>query len=333
MSSLVWDSTGQVNLYLQSIITKPNWLLPFSIVGDELFYLILIPFVFFVVDKRAGLLLLFALLLTSSCNSMIKLWFQQPRPYWITGIHVGAFEDSYGLPSGHSQNAVVIWGLLTSFLIKTGRSNRKLIIGTVILVFLISLSRLVVGVHFLQDVLAGWSIGLVLLFLLIKYESTVADFYNIQTGFGKFFLMATISILTIELGALSIPDTATADATTWFETARQNLVASGISFKELQPHQLKPFLTTAGCLMGAYFAMQMPEPNYRLPILLRNRILLLIPGLALIAGVYFILHAIFPSSGIEGAILRVLRYGLVVFSGLYIYPYLVSLAQKRNSIE
>ncbi|MBW7858969.1 MAG: phosphatase PAP2 family protein [Leptonema sp. (in: Bacteria)] len=330
MSSLVWDSTGQVNLYLQSIISNPNWLLPFSIVGDELFYLVLIPFVFFVVDKRAGVALLFALLLTSSFNSMVKLWFQQPRPYWVTDIHVGAFEDSYSLPSGHAQNAVVIWGFLTSFLIQSGRANRKIIIGTIILIFLITLSRLVVGVHFLQDVLAGWLIGLILLFLLIRYESTVANFYNNQTAFGKFFIMAAISVLTIEIGALSMPNTAAVGATAWFETARQNLVASGVSFKELQPHQINPFLTTAGCLMGAYFAMQLPEPMYRTPQLFRNRVLLLIPGLVLIGAVYFVLHAIFPSAGIEGAILRMLRYALVVFSGLYIYPYLVGLIQKRN---
>jgi membrane-associated phospholipid phosphatase len=63
-------------------------------------------------------------------------------------------EPSFGLPSGHAQNSVAIWGILAySF-----KKNWLWSIA-VILMFLIGVSRLVLGLHFPQDTLLGWMDG------------------------------------------------------------------------------------------------------------------------------------------------------------------------------
>ena len=58
---------------------------------------------------RAGLGLMFSL----STNAILKLAFHAPRPYWIDArVQPFSSEHSFGIPSGHSQNSVVLWSLI-----------------------------------------------------------------------------------------------------------------------------------------------------------------------------------------------------------------------------
>lgn len=61
--------------------------------------------------------------------------------------------DGYGFPSGHATMAVLVWGGL-AWAVRVGRRRHRVAIaGTV--VALVALSRLVIGVHYAVDVLAG----------------------------------------------------------------------------------------------------------------------------------------------------------------------------------
>jgi undecaprenyl-diphosphatase len=64
-------------------------------------------------------------------------------------------------PSGHALSSMIVYGaLLLVFLPIVGARRRKLFIGVIAaIVFLIGLSRIALGVHFLSDVLAGWLLG------------------------------------------------------------------------------------------------------------------------------------------------------------------------------
>jgi hypothetical protein len=62
--------------------------------------------------------------------------------------------DVYGLPSGHAQSAMSFWPGLAMML-----KTRRPWIAAVILVLLVSLSRVYLGVHFISDVIAGWILG------------------------------------------------------------------------------------------------------------------------------------------------------------------------------
>ena len=72
-------------------------------------------------------------------------------------------ETGYSFPSGHSFISVVIYGLVAYFLMHlTNRKSVRTIIVTwaVVLIVLVSLSRVYVGVHYPTDVLAGWATGI-----------------------------------------------------------------------------------------------------------------------------------------------------------------------------
>ena len=70
-----------------------------------------------------------------------------------------AFGNSF--PSGHSLGSLVCWGaLLVVFLpFVPLEHRRKTVIGTGVLVVAVGASRLVLGVHFLSDVLGGYVLG------------------------------------------------------------------------------------------------------------------------------------------------------------------------------
>ncbi|MBC8402573.1 MAG: phosphatase PAP2 family protein [Candidatus Marinimicrobia bacterium] len=139
-----------------------DWLLmtmkAITFLGNEEFYLLILPILVWCWRKRDVLPLAIILLLSFWLNYEFKEFFQLPRPAG-TGLIVA---EHYGFPSGHAQGAIVLWGYLAWAL---GNSNRKAVYGWfALLIFFIGLSRIYLGVHFPGDVIGGWTIGFVFLF-------------------------------------------------------------------------------------------------------------------------------------------------------------------------
>jgi membrane-associated phospholipid phosphatase len=156
-----------VNLFLQSLGTWSFGIMKaISFLGQEEFFLILMPFLYWCVDSRLGLRVGLMLLLSNGVNGFFKIAFAGPRPYWFDADVQGVIgESSFGLPSGHAQIAASVWGYLASLLRK-----KWFTILALVIIFLVGLSRLFLGVHFLRDVLVGWLIGALMVFLFVKLE-------------------------------------------------------------------------------------------------------------------------------------------------------------------
>ena len=69
--------------------------------------------------------------------------------------------QGYSFPSGHSMNAVCLYGSIARELRK-----KKFVIIAIVLCLLVGFSRVALGVHYPTDVLVGWLCGLILLFSL-----------------------------------------------------------------------------------------------------------------------------------------------------------------------
>lgn len=92
----------------------------------------------------------------------LKTWFQVDRPYMIdTNIVAYDEEDGFGLPSGHAAMSVIILGWIAMRHPRT----RTIVWGSIALIILISLSRLYLGVHYPSQVVAGWLVGVLVLYL------------------------------------------------------------------------------------------------------------------------------------------------------------------------
>lgn len=133
-----------------------------TFMGEEEFFLVLLPLIFWCVDFAAGARLGVVFLLSAYVNVGLKDIFQHPRPFDLDPTVKLHEVGGYGLPSGHSQSAVVVWGTIALEFRK-----RWLWIVAVVLMVLIGFSRIYLGVHFPTDVLGGWAVGAIVLALYL----------------------------------------------------------------------------------------------------------------------------------------------------------------------
>ena len=141
----------------------------FTQLGNEMFYILVIPFLFWCVNKRIATVVGIAFLFSAAINDIAKFLFIRPRPNpenLAAGIaelnRIYAPVHSPGFPSGHAQSAVVFWGTLAYVL-----KHRWFTIFSLFLIIAISYSRLYLGVHFLGDVAGGIILGTVIFLCVI----------------------------------------------------------------------------------------------------------------------------------------------------------------------
>lgn len=96
--------------------------------------------------------------------------------------------DEYGFPSGHTFAAVVVYGGLLSAFDRT--RDRALVVGVTTLVVLVALSRVVLGVHYLGDVIAGLALGVAFLVALERLTDGQP-----RTGFAVALVVAVPAIV------------------------------------------------------------------------------------------------------------------------------------------
>ena len=155
----------EVVLWFQQF--SPALDLPFQILtslGDKEFFLLLMPVVYWCIGRQTGARLFMLLLISAYLNESAKLLADQPRPFsYDPRVIKFVHEDSGGFPSGHTQSAVVVWGYLAWCFKKP---LLWLLAGFLILA--IPLSRIYLGAHFPSDLLGGYVIGALVLFLFIR---------------------------------------------------------------------------------------------------------------------------------------------------------------------
>jgi membrane-associated phospholipid phosphatase len=142
-----------------------------TLLGDELFYLLLFPFLLWCVDFYLGIRVGIIFLLSVYVNSGAKEIFQQPRPFDLLPEIQKVHASGYGFPSGHAQSSLVVWGSIAYWKKQIWIRNLS-----VLLILLIGFSRIYLGVHFPTDILGGWLFGGLILglsyfiFLKIKLD-------------------------------------------------------------------------------------------------------------------------------------------------------------------
>ena len=160
--------------------------------------------------ERAAMLV--ALLVTAIALTVsLKAAFGLPRPVGagvapesalvpagLRGVYQSmATGDGYGFPSGHATVATLVWGGL-AWAVRVGtRTQRVAVAGSVIGV--VALSRLVLGVHFAVDVLAGALVAGAVLWVAVS---------QLRTPVRVFALAAAVALgglavagLTRDIGA------------------------------------------------------------------------------------------------------------------------------------
>ena len=274
----------------------------FTFLGRIEFYLLIVPLIYWTIDRRLGMRALLALIFTDVLGTAFKLLFHQPRPYWIGGVKQMADETSYGIPSTHASDSLAVGGYL-AYRVK---KNWFWVLMLIVL-FLIGLSRLYLGAHFPHDVLFGWLIGGLVLWAFMKLADRTAAWarslrlsMQIATGFG-------ISIVIILTGWLiRFIISGTTDPVSWSSFSTEARV-------------LSPFFTLSGALFGSIsgYALMRQYTRFQTSGTLGIRALRYLVGMFGVVLIYFGLDVIFSllaaDETILGYVLRFIRYGAATF--------------------
>jgi membrane-associated phospholipid phosphatase len=303
---MIWQVGVAITLFFQAL---GSWLLlpmkAVSFLGQEEFFLMMLPAIFWCVDAGAGLRLGMMLVLTNGLNIWLKFAFQAPRPYWFdTRVIALANEPTFGMPSGHAQNAVALWGL-TAWLMR----KRWLWVVAGVVMLLTGLSRIYLGVHFADQVLLGWLVGAVLLWAFNRLEAPLAR--RLQgVPLGKLMLLVLLSSLVIILGSMLLALGARVLPADW--AANAAMAAPG---SEFTPFSFNDTFTIAGVWLGmgcgaAYQWRRFGPPFAGGPW--QQRALRYALGMVGLLVIYLGLGALFPRTpDLVGFFLRYLRYALL----------------------
>lgn len=134
--------------------------------GSEEAYMALLTTIYLCVGHRFGFHLFIMFLTSAYSNAQLKVVFSTPRPYalypdQLSPLYTGSGEG-WAFPSGHAQNAAVVWGIVSIRL-----RSRRVRAAILALVALIAFSRLYVQVHWPLDVGGGLLIGFVLVIVYL----------------------------------------------------------------------------------------------------------------------------------------------------------------------
>ena len=280
-----------------------------SALGSEEFYLVFLPAFYWSIDKRLGRQLGYFFLLSGLLNNILKNVFRQPRPFWLDPSIQGGEAEGYGLPSGHVQNATVVFLLLAAHL-----RRGWVWVAVFLYIALMGLSRLYLGVHFLQDLAVGFAVGLMIFGAFLVWQQRFFERYSKQILGRRLLLMVLIPtvLAAIYVGALLLIGPPDLDVP-W---------ASFIPAAELNGHE-DVVSTVAGLLgFGIGTLLESSRVRFRADGPIWQRVARYVFGIVVAVAIWAGLRAVFPAEPEWLALpLRFVRYLLLLLWVTYFAPW------------
>lgn len=285
---------GQIELGwgLQLILWFQSWRTPlvestallFHYAGSEEFMLVVVPMIYWCIDEGFGRRLTLFFALNIWINGCLKDLWHRPRPFQVSEkVENIVTEATPGIPSGHTQHATVLWGTIA---LKVRRY--WVTVATVIYVILMGVSRMILGVHFPQDVIAGVVVGLIMLALYAWLERPLSAWIAKQNLWIQIGMVVGVTAVMLVVHPLLIQSTS-ADGLEIATSSAAAFLGGGMGFA----FETRYLRFSAG---GAWW----------------KRAVRLFLGVALVMGLRYGLKALFE--GLEPVMLfRLIRYGLIGF--------------------
>ena len=225
-------------------------------------YLIIIYF-FFPLTKSFCFMI--GVIACTYLDNIMKLWYHDPRPFWEESKLHSNCDGGFGNPSGHSFISTFtylgVYKLLsqTKIVSKNIWVEMTLFVFCVLMIIGIVLSRVILGMHSLDQVFYGCSLGLAVYFLLfhILYMQNmkVETFTKLFTSVQNLIIITAIffiSLLSLLLSYLLIDFTAVTDK---YKESLSTSCPQYFDDKQYRRFQNDGFFggLTLFCLMGAYY--------------------------------------------------------------------------------
>lgn len=287
---------GQVEIEI--LRTLESWRTPFlsklaeiiTMLGEETVFILLAAVLYFIIDKKYAQKLIFIMCCGTGLNGIVKNFARIPRPFVVDPTLKSVRVETatgYSFPSGHTQTASGWMTVLAQKLKKTWAW-----VVAVVLFLLVGFSRMFLGVHYPSDVAVGLILGVggALLFgwLYDRKENklpVLAAALCVQLVFAVVFLF--------------------------------------MNTDEQFADYYKMFGFTAGYVMAYLFEDKYVRLSNDIP--LWKRIIRCVVGVALALGLkegFKILFGLIPVGLVGGLILQMVRYMVLAFFILGLYPWL-----------
>ena len=274
----------------------------FTLFGEEMLLVAVLGFLYWSYNKQLGLRVGTSLLTASLLNPMVKNIALRKRPYMVhsevaclkpvdsSADILDLRAQGYSFPSGHSASAVSTYGSLAHSVKK-----RWLSLAAIALCLLVGISRFCLGVHYPTDVAAGWVLGAAVVLAVSFLEKHVKSRWQ----------------LNLILLVIALPGLIYCRSNDYFSALGMMI---GLTLGNLFEERFVNFRDT------------------RKPVFM---VLRLIGGVACFFGLNTLLKLPFSSdflnAGTMGAFLiRTLRYAIVVFIIIGVYPMLFALCEKTG---
>jgi membrane-associated phospholipid phosphatase len=277
--------------------------------GEEMIMILVLGLVYWSIKKDAGKRLAIIVFISMGINSLLKVMISRLRPFQVDSSIVNLRPEtsqSYSMPSGHTQSSsTLFFGLASLF------KKKSLWVFAITITVLVGISRMYIGVHYLSDVIVGGLLGLfmgIFLNIWLQKIKNLSKIYKILSLISIIILIIMIAIQVVK-----------------------NI--SGISFYNELESISKMLGTLFGFGIGVLFEekyVQFDNHHNHMKNIIR-----FILGIAIILVFRIGLKALFGyvvnPEGLEetlfpamiAVLLDFIRYALMVFIGLGVYPILI----------
>lgn len=258
-----------------------------SFLGEQYVYIVVITFIYWLYDKKMGEMIALTFGISAVANNYLKEIIGAQRPFEKYGDRVRLLraETATGnsFPSGHTMNFTAALFSLAFY-----KKKRNLFMAALLLGLLMGLSRMYLGVHFLEDVVFAIALGSLTAYLVhVLYQK----FDNKMIELYKYYLVVLVTFLPV-LFLLKDND--------FFKSA-------GLVY---------------GLVIGLYYEKKYVQ--FRLDISLKKKVIRYLVGIVILLSIQLGLGTLFDLinggyQGIENA-LDFIKYFALAFIGFGLYP-------------
>lgn len=146
-------------------------------------YILLAALIYVVWNKRFAIRLAVVVLAALSVNDLLKMLLRNPRPFIAQGTYLQKWAVpassarelamEFSTPSGHATAAAAFYSYFYGSV--RNRAVRGLAIAAILL---IGISRPYLGVHYCEDILLGWALGLAVALVTLRYGESITGAWN-----------------------------------------------------------------------------------------------------------------------------------------------------------
>lgn len=279
-----------------------------TFMGEIQGYILVSTLIYVAFDKTLAVRLALLVTLTMCLNHVVKILVKNPRPFIREGTYLKKWAVSpqmaqdlareYSTPSGHAMAGASFYTYLF------GRTPSHAVkIAAVLAILLIGISRRYLGVHYVEDILLGWAVGLGVALFALRYDERIAGIW-MRLGYAQ------------QIGV-----TVAASLVLWAVTfALNGWTIDG---------EPRAFLGYAGTITGIVIArplelrfVNFDPKSMSVPVKVLRYVLAVALSLLVLEGLGKFFAAITPNYSVAGYVLQYLRYIGVGVVSLFVAPWI-----------